>query len=264
MSTINSTNGMSAIKMGLVGLSLIAFLPSIVLADKTDDIVNAGVKRTQAGAASQKRIDDISDKTDKIVSQFHQQSKVVEGLKVYNDRLRRTLEAQQVAVTKLERSIEDASLIERQIVPLMMRMIVGLEKFVAADIPFKTKERNERIERIRGYLTNANISAAERFRQVLNAYSIENAYGQTIDVYTEALNLSGAEKTVNILQVGRTGLYYQTLNGNESGYWDREGKEWKQLDASYNEGITSAIRMTQGKEVQDLMKLPIAAPQEAI
>jgi len=234
------------------------------LADKTDDIVNAGVKRTQSGAASQKRIDDISEKTDKIISEYHQQRKVVEGLKVYNDRLRRTLEAQQVAVTKLERSIEDASLIERQIVPLMMRMIVGLEKFVAADMPFKTTERNARIERIRGYLTNANISAAERFRQVLQAYSIENSYGQTIEVYTDALALSGGEKTVNVLQVGRTGLYYQTLDGNDSGYWDKESKEWKVLDSSYNEGITSAIRMTQGKEVQNLMKLPIAAPQEAI
>jgi len=264
MSTLLSTNKTSFAKKGFVGLCLAAFLPSAALADKTDDIVNAGVKRTQSGAASQKRIDDISEKTDKIISEYHQQRKVVEGLKVYNDRLRRTLEAQQVAVTKLERSIEDASLIERQIVPLMMRMIVGLEKFVAADMPFKTTERNARIERIRGYLTNANISAAERFRQVLQAYSIENSYGQTIEVYTDALALSGGEKTVNVLQVGRTGLYYQTLDGNDSGYWDKESKEWKVLDSSYNEGITSAIRMTQGKEVQNLMKLPIAAPQEAI
>jgi len=110
---------------------------------------------------------------------------VVEGLKVYNDRLRRTLAAQDEAKGKLEQSIEDASLIERQIVPLMLRMISGLEQFIQVDIPFKLEERNERVQRIKGYLNNANISAAERFRNVLQAYSIENSYGQSIDVYTD-------------------------------------------------------------------------------
>jgi len=251
----------SAIKKSVLGIALAALLPSVAMADKTDDIVNKGVSRTKSGAASQKRIDDISEKTDKIISQYHQQRKVVEGLKIYNDRLRRTLDAQQQAMVKLERSIEDASLIERQIVPLMMRMIAGLEKFVAADIPFKTDERNARVARIKGYLTNANISAAERFRQVLNAYSIENAYGQTISVEVEELNIGGEDVTVNVLQVGRSGLYYQTLDGEQSGFWDKVAKEWQALDSSHNEGITSAIRITQGKEVQDLMRLPITAPE---
>ena len=195
----------------LVGIVLFALLPLNVSADQTDDIVNSGISRQKAGAVSQKNIDDIADATDKIISQFHQQRKVVDGLKVYNDRLRRTLRAQEDAMGKLQRSIEDASLIERQIVPLMLRMIEGLDRFVAADIPFKKDLREARIARIRGYLTNANVSAAERFRQVLEAYSIENGYGQTIAVYTDTLNLDAGELTVNVLQVGRSGLYYQTL-----------------------------------------------------
>ena len=126
---------------------------------------------------------------------------------------------------------------------------------------FKLDERNARIERIRSYLTNANITAAERFRQVLAAYSTETAYGQSIDVYTEELSLSEGSLTVNILQVGRAGLYYQTLDGTNSGYWDKNAKSWVALDSSHNEGITSAIRIAQGKESKDLMRLPIAAPE---
>jgi len=251
----------SVVRKGVLGLSLIALMPMNALADKTDDIVNAGVSRTKAGASSQKRIDTIADDTEKVISKFHQQSKVVEGLKVYNDRLRRTLAAQDEAKGKLEQSIEDASLIERQIVPLMLRMISGLEQFIQVDIPFKLEERNERVQRIKGYLNNANISAAERFRNVLQAYSIENSYGQSIDVYTDTLSLSSGEVTVNILQVGRSGLYYQTLNGEQSGYWDKVGKTWTALDGSHNEGITKAIRITQGKESTDLMRLPLAAPE---
>ena len=96
---------------------------------------------------------------------------------------------------------------------------------------------------------------------MLEAYSIENAYGQSIDTFTEELQLDGVAKTVNVLQIGRAGLYFQTSDGTESGYWDKQAKQWTSLDASHNEGITKAIRITQGKEVNDLMTLPIAAPE---
>lgn len=251
----------SVVRQSLLGIALIALAPTSAYADRTDDIVSNNSKRLKDGAASQKRIDDTSERTEKIVSQYHQQRKNVEVLKKFNDRLRRTLAAQEVAMTKLARSIEDASLIERQIVPLMLSMVDGLEKFIAADIPFKLDERNARLARIKGYLTNANISAAERFRQVLDAYSIENAYGQSIDAFVEELQLDGVAKTVNILQIGRAGLYFQTTDGKQSGYWDKAAGQWQTLDPSHNAGITKAIRITRGKEVNDLMTLPVAAPE---
>jgi hypothetical protein len=263
MSTVLRKNSakQQRVATGIVSLALLALTPSVSWADKTDEIVNSGLNRQKSGAASQGRIDKLSEATDKIVSQYHQQRKVVEGLKVYNDRLRRTLTAQEEAMGKLEQSIEDASLIERQIVPLMLRMIEGLDKFVAADIPFKKPEREARIKRIRGYLTNANVSAAERFRQVLEAYSIENNYGATIAVYVETLPLSEGDLTVNVLQVGRSGLYYQTLDGTQSGYWNKNDKSWNDLDSSFDEGIAQAIRITQGKESRGLMHLPLVAPE---
>ncbi len=249
------------LKTGVFGLALVSLMPLSAWADQTDDIVRAGVARGKTATASQKRIDKISEDTEKVITKYHQQRKSVDVLKQYNDRMRRTLEAQTVAMTKLERSIEDASLIERQIVPLMLRMISGLDKFIEADMPFKLEERRARVSRIKGYLTNANIAAAERFRQVLEAYSTENNYGKTVDVYTEELDINGAKRTVNILQVGRAGLYYQTIDGGESGYWDKPNKQWKELDSSHSEGIAQAIRISQGKAPANLMTLPIIAPE---
>ena len=249
------------LQASILSAVLFALLPTSVLADTSDDIISTNLNRSKVGAASQKKIDDLSDATDKIITQYQQQSKIVEGLKLYNDRLRRTVEAQEVAKNELSESIEEAALIERQIVPLMLRMISGLEVFVAADIPFKKQERTQRLERIKGYLTNANITAAERFRQVLDAYTIENEYGTSLDVYTDTLNIGGNDLTVNILQVGRAGLYYQTLDGEVSGYWSREDNAWDPLDSSYNAGITKAIRIVEGKETTDLMELPIIAPE---
>lgn len=252
----------SCLKKGVVGISIFLVAPHAVWADKTDNIVNNNVSRNKASAASQQRIDNLSENTEKTVAQYHQERKSVDVLKMFNDRMRRTIKAQEEAMIKLERSIEDASLIERQIVPLMLRMISSLDKFIAADLPFKVAERRARLDRIRGYLTNANISAAERFRQVLEAYSIENDYGKTVDVYQEELALPEGKLNVNVLQVGRSGLYYQTTDGKKSGYWDKSQNQWVALDASYNQGIADSIRVAQGKVSPDLMKLPVIAPEK--
>ena len=250
-----------AFKKPLMLAVMICLVPGAAIADRTDDIINLGLTRSKDGAASQSRIDDISEQTEKVVANYHQERKNVETLKKFNERLQRTIDAQEVAKGKLEQSIEDAALIERQIVPLMLSMIDGLEKFIAADLPFKLDERAARLDRIKGYLTNANISAAERFRQVLEAYAIESDYGQSVDTFIEELDFGGVKKTVNILQVGRTGLYYLTTDGTESGYWDPESRAWTGLDSSHNEGISHAIRMTLGKVTNDLMTLPIIAPK---
>ena len=252
-------------KMGrslLAALALSASVVSNSYADATDQLISSGAARAKASAASQARVDQISDNIEKVFRKYQQESKVVENLKAYNDRMRRTLTAQEKAIVDLERSIEDASLIERQIVPLMMRMIEGLDRFVAADLPFEREKRLERVERIRGYLTNANISAAERFRQVLQAYSIEAGYGKTLNVYTDTLTVDGEELSVNVLQVGRTGLYFQTLDGSRSGHWNKSAGVWEELGSSHDDGINHAIRVVQGKEpAESLLKLPVAAPE---
>jgi len=220
----------SMVKTSAVIFALCSMQPNLALADQVDDLVSKGKSRITSGAASQKRIDDLSEKAEKALASAQAELKSAETLKSFNAKLRRTAVAQREAMAKLENSVEGASLIERQIVPLMGRMIDGLDQFIQVDLPFKLDERKARIERIKSYLTNANITAAERFRQVLAAYSAETAYGESIDVYTEELSLPNGNLTVNILQVGRTGLYYQTL-------------------------------VAQGKESKDLMRLPIAAPE---
>jgi len=249
------------VKVNALVFGLMLVFSTNSLADATDVLIKNGINRQRAAAASQNRIDKIAESTEKIVAKYQQESKGVQSLKVYNDRLRRTVEAQSEVVKKLEQSIENASLIERQIVPLMIRMIGSLEEFIESDLPFKLEERKDRLERIRGYLTNANISAAERFRKVLEAYSIENNYGSTVDVFPEVLTVDGVGKAVNILQLGRSIIYYQTLNEDESGYFDVAEDSWVVLDSSHNQGISRAIKVAQKKVSPELMLLPIPAPE---
>lgn len=233
-----------------------------VWANSADSLIGINDQRLRSAVQSQKRIDNLHDETDKVISKYHQQFKVVEGLKIYNDRMRRTLKAQEVAMQQLETSIENAAQIERQIVPLMLRMIDGLEQFVSADLPFKLDERQGRVEKIKGYLTNANISAAERFRKVLEAYSIENGYGKTIAVYKDTIDLDGQVLDVDVLQLGRAVLYALTTDAKSSAYYDASSKDWVALSNKHNDGIYEAMRVASKKAKADLMLLPIPAPKE--
>jgi hypothetical protein len=57
-------------------------------------------------------------------------------------------------------------------------------------------------------------------------------------------------------------IFYQTLNGKESGYWDKQEKKWSTLSDDYNRSIAQGILIAKKQAPPDLIKLPITAPEE--
>src|SRR5690606_27540324 len=124
----------------------------------------------------QTRIDQVADQTDNLLASYKTELKVVDGLKVYNGLLQRQIDNQEAEKTALAESIDSVALIERQIVPMMTSMIDSLEDFITLDTPFLLKERQDRIARLRDMMVRSDVTAAEKFRQVVEAYQIENDY----------------------------------------------------------------------------------------
>jgi hypothetical protein len=154
------------------------------------------------------------------------------------------------------------TVIQRQITPLVIRMIDGLEQFVALDKPFHLRERQERLAFLRANLDRADVTTAEKFRQVLEAYKIENEYGRKIDAYKDTIQIDGADREVNVLRVGRIALLFQTTDLAVSGYWDSGKSSWEKLDSNeYRSAIQNGIRMANKQASIDLLTLPIAAPE---
>ena len=188
-----------------------------VSAATIQEITDAGEERADAGAADQQRIEAVANQTDQIAADYKTVIKVVDGLKVYNNLLQRQIDNQESEKVALDESIKNVALIERQIIPLMTRMLDSLEEFIQLDTPFLIDERNARLDRLRGMMERSDVTAAEKFRRVLEAYTIETDYGRTIEAYKGSVEVAGRTQEVDFLRIGRVSLTYQSVGGGATG-----------------------------------------------
>ncbi len=228
-----------------------------------NDIFGVGGRLNTQAKQSQARVDALTEETRKLLAEYKTVLKEIEGLQVYNRQLEKQVANQQAEMTDLSSAIDKVTVIERQITPLMLRMIDGLEQFVALDLPFLTKERNDRIERLREMMERADVAASEKFSQILRAYQIENEYGRTMEAYTDQIQVDGTDRVVDVLKVGRIALVYQTSDGEETGSWDPAKNAWVVLDDEFTTPVRNGIRMARKQLSVDLLTLPIAAPGAA-
>ncbi len=242
----------------LLGLSPLA----MSAADKVDDIVNTGVARAEEGKASQKRVDKIAASTDKIVSKYKRELKVIDGLKVYNALLNRQVEDQELEKLHVQDSIDEIAIIERQIFPLMLRMVDSLEQFINLDVPFHMKERRNRVAKLKESIGDAGITASEKLRLVLEAYRIETDFGNDLDDYTEVIEVNGKPRKVNVLRFGRISLVYQTDDQLYNGVWDQKSRSWQTLDSTeYANHIKKGLKVARKQIAPELFILPVSAPE---
>ena len=218
--------------------------------------------KNAAARKSQQKIDRLADETRDLLNDYKTVIKQIDGLKVYNSRLQRQIDNQSARLLEIDDAIDQVTIISRQMTPLAIRMIDGLEMFVEMDVPFHLQEREERIAFLRANLDRSDVSIAEKFRQVLEAYKIENEYGRKIDAYKGSIEIDGVERDVNFLRVGRIAFLYQTTDTELSGAWDQESRSWVPLDrGEYRNAIMKGLRIARKEASIDLMNLPVAAPE---
>ena len=231
-------------------------------AQSIDPIVEVCKQRTAAAKASQAKIDRLADETASLLSDYKTVMKQVDGLKVYNARLERQIANQERRIRDIDNSIAEAAVIQRQIPPLVTRMLDGLEQFINLDMPFDLDTRLGNIEAVRANMDRSDVTSAEAFRQVLELYSIELQYGRGIEAYTDTINLNGAEREVDILRIGRVALVYQSTDGAETGAWNKDTQNWEALSAGdYAAAVRKGVRIAKKQATIELLNMPVSAPE---
>jgi len=258
-----TTRTMGTAGVALAAATLLIGAPARPLGAATvDGVVGEAARGAEAGAKSQERIDVLSDDVDTLAAQYRAAIQTTRALKVYNQQLETLLVSQGQEIEQMTKQIDQVTLVGRKVLPLMVRMVDGLERFVSLDVPFLPDERQARIAGLRTMMDRADVTIAEKYRRILEAFQIENEYGRTLEAYRGKLVEGDRSRTVDFLRIGRAALLYQTLDGRESGAWDASAGAWTTL-SGYHVAIQQGIRMARKQVAPDLIRVPMPAPEAA-
>jgi hypothetical protein len=239
----------------IISFMLIA-IPMILPAQTLSQVLNGQTERTLLAQDSQQRVEVVVEQTRKMEDKYRATLKEIDGLQIYNKLLELQIENQARVKVDLEKSIVVASQINRQIVPTMTKMIESLNQFVSLDIPFLLDERTERVKSLQDIMAREDVTVAEKFRKVSEAYQIENDYGKTIETYKDTLDVDGKTLQLDFLKVGRISFMYQSIDGKTSGVWNQRTKQWEDADSHRNE-IKMGLKIAKKQVAPDLVILPV-------
>lgn len=242
-------------------LLLTVVLP--VSAGTFNDAVDAQVEIEQAAKRSQEKIDNLYDETASMVADYRTTLQQTASLKAYNDQLDKLVVSQQEELGSMTAQLDNIETTQRDIVPLMLKMIEVMSQFVELDTPFLPEERQTRVVALQAMMDRADVTIAEKYRRILEAYLVETEYGRTIEAYKGEIGEGKEARTVDFLRIGRVALYYMTLDGLETGYWNQQAKQWDVLSSEYREGIMQAMKIAKKQLPPDLLVLPVMTTEIA-
>ena len=214
-------------------------------------------------AETQQQIDRTAAKTEKAVTAYRNVISKTASINQYNAQLQRLIESQTQEMASLSQQIDSLQDTHREILPLMLNMLAGLETFVGLDMPFLLEERRSRIQQLKAMMDKADMSVSDKYRNILDAFMTEIDYGQSIEASEQTLDINQNARNVDILRIGRIALIYQTRDGEQAGYWNRANKTWQPLASSYHASIKKGFKIARKQSAPDLLTIPLPPPTTA-
>ena len=222
-----------------------------------DTTINSQVDASNESIVLQNKIDELDIESKKIYFNYKDTLNEYNSLKNYDDQLAQIIEAQIEEISSINEQLESLDTINIDILPLLKRMVDSLSKFIEIDIPFLIDERIERVKDLDQLIIRADVTTAEKFRKIFEAYQLEANFGKTIEAYQGFLDIDGDERAVDYFRLGRLGLFYRTPNGRETGYWESNSKAWVHMGSSLDDEIKAALDIGNRQAPPNFINLPL-------
>ncbi len=248
-------------KLALLGSAIVvAWSASIPATAQFRQALDISRQTARDGAASQQRVEALDQQATELLNEYRANVKQLDLLTRFNESQRLEIENQLVQIEGLERDIANVEGLAQAVTPLIGDMLVQLEVIVNADIPFLPAERANRLERLKGVMSDSSQTPASRFRLIVEAYQIENEYGRSIEAYEGTVMEDGTELTVEFLRLGRLALIYKSADDSLLRIYDRTSGGFVDLDRSYLSGVRTGLRMAKEQTPPGLLEIPVTAP----
>ncbi|MGB5868291.1 MAG: DUF3450 domain-containing protein [Arcobacteraceae bacterium] len=240
-------------------LLVTSIVQTMLFSNQIDKSVNIIEKNNETLNTYQKVIDKNELVREKLLNEYKYFYSSLQSTQRYNNQLEKIINSQNEELASYNQQIVDIEQTQKNIFPLMEDMIISLKTLVKEDTPFLLSERMARVTKLENSLNKADIQTHEKYRIILEAFKIEYDYAKTIETYQDKID----GKTVNILRVGRVGLYSQSLDLKEYGYFNNQTKLWETIDDSTSKSnIRKAIKIANKQQNVELLNLPFLATKE--
>ncbi|MFT5808470.1 MAG: DNA repair exonuclease SbcCD ATPase subunit [Moritella dasanensis] len=219
-------------------------------------------KMNNTAVHSQHKIDNSADRTLSMQAEIERLQEEVDNLAVYRDHLAKLVNNQNQELNSLDQQLQDIKTTRQGIVPLMYKMLSGLDNIINTGKPIKKKQRLARLAKLNTMMGQADVSDAEKYRRILEAYQIEIDYGTKLGVYQSEITLasSGQSITVDFLHLGRIAFVARSLDSENYWQWHDERQEWVTITEQTND-IDKAFKMANKQIVPSLISLPVTTAQ---
>ena len=221
-----------------------------------ESALNAAKASTTASAASQRRVEEADDAADTAAREFRAVLQQKDNIALFVAQQDIYLQSQKSEIESLQRQLGTVESIKQGMAPMMLRMTAQLEDAIGEDLPFNLNERTARIQDVKQILSDPDVSPAEQYRRVLNAYKIEVSYGQGIDSY-EGAHPTRPGNIVNFIRFGRTSLVYVSKDESEVAKYNLETGEWDVLQGADALAMRQAIRIARGEAAPGIVYAPV-------
>ena len=240
---------------GVLAAALIAGL-AIPAQAQLREALSTGEQATRRAEQVQEQINQLDDQRTDMVREYRTLLQRRDAADLYAKQQELVVQSQEEEIASLTEQLGSIDDITAQTVPMLLGMIEDLKTFVAADLPFKQTERQARLEGLEAIMEQPNVTPAEQYRLIMDAYQAEMEYGRTIDTWQEEITIDGNPTTVDMFLYGRVAFVYVTPNGDVARY-NRNTGEWEALRGGYLADVNKAIRVAQAKAQQDVLFAPV-------
>ncbi len=251
-----------------VGVALATSLAALAAVAQPEqdigEVFAAQARTTEAAQQTQERVDALADEARALTGEYRLKLQTLDQTRRYNANLQRTVADQQREMASLTRQIEDFGSLERGIVPFLLDSVDALAEFVRLDVPFLLQERRDRVQRLRALMDRADVSVAEKYRRVMDAYQVEAEFGRTIEAWNGTLDTGDGPRRVEFLRIGRVVLAYLAPDRRTAGYYDTTAREWRALPGRYLSAVRQGLRIARKQAAPQILTLPVAAPAQAV
>jgi TolA-binding protein len=239
----------------ITGSVLVAAVAQAQVLDRSIETEN---RITREAAQAQEQINQVDEETQQLIDEYRRVLSETESLRIYNRQMQAIVDNQEQEIDSINEQLDGLEATNRDVVPLMIEMAERLGQLVRADLPFRLDERMRRADNMVQLLNRSDITTSEKYRLILEAYQGEMEYGRTMEAYRGALP-DGQQ--VEFLRVGRALLYYQSLDGRLTGWWNPNSRQFERLHDRYRMPVSDGIAIARNQVAPDLIRLPVPAPE---